>query len=42
MKLSLISMVGTRGRLYFRISKVNQNFDGGGAIEFLRYLLREV
>lgn len=41
MKLSLISAVGVKGQLYFRISKMNQNFDGGGVIEFLRYLLKE-
>lgn len=40
MKLSLISAVEFKGQLYFRISPLNQNFNGGGVIEFLRYLLR--
>lgn len=42
MKLSLISAVGLHGQPYFRISPLNQNFDGGRVIEFLRYLLKEV
>ena len=42
MKLSLISAVGLTGQLYFRISPWNQNFNGGGVLEFLRSLLREV
>jgi transposase len=42
MKLSLISAVGLEGQLYFRISELNQNFDGGEVIEFLRYVLKEV
>ena len=41
-KLSLISPVGTKGQFYFRIGKVNENFDGSGVVEFLRYLLKEV
>ena len=41
-KLSLISAVGTKGQLYFRIGQGNENFDGSGVIEFLRYLLKEV
>ncbi len=35
-------MVGTKGQLYFRIGQGNENFDGSGVIEFLRYLLKEV
>ena len=42
MKLSRISAVGAKGQLYFRISKLNEYFDGAGVLEFLRYLLREV
>lgn len=42
MKLSLISAVGVRGQLYFRISEINENFNGGDVMDFLRYLLREV
>jgi transposase len=42
MKLSLISAVGVKGQLYFEVSEMNENFDGGGVIEFLRYLLKEV
>ncbi|MCI4322503.1 MAG: IS630 family transposase [Thermoplasmata archaeon] len=42
MKISLISAVGVRGQLYFRLSETDKNFDGGGVIEFLRYLLKEV
>ena len=41
-KLSLISAVGTKGQLYFRIGQGNENFDGSGVIKFLRYLLKEV
>ncbi len=40
MKLSLISAVGVKGKLYFQVQL--ENFDGGGVIEFLRYLLRHV
>ena len=42
MKLSLISAGGTKAQLYFRIAQGNENFDGSGVIEFLRYLLKEV
>ena len=42
MKLSLISAVGVTGQLYFEVSKMNENFDGGGVMDFLRHLLKEV
>lgn len=40
MKLSLISAVGVKGELYFRIHE--ENIDGGRIIEFLEHLLKEV
>ena len=42
MKFSLISAVGVKGQLYFRISAMNESFDGLDVIDFLRYLLKEV
>ena len=42
MELSRLSAVGVKRQLYFRISKMNENFDGDGVLEFLRYLLKEV
>ncbi len=42
MKLSLISAVGVTGQLYFEASKMNENFDGGGVMDLLRHLLKEV
>ena len=41
-KLSLISAVGVKGQLFLRIRPLNQNFDGDGVQEFLRYLRKEV